>query len=569
MNKNILEILAFLYGPEQAGAVADRLEEMANRRMGEILPPPAVPSGGLPLDETDSFLITYGDQFRGPDHPPLEYLNAFAGEFLSGRFSGVHILPFFPYTSDDGFSISDYTRVVPEWGDWEHVAALGHRFRLMSDLVLNHCSVSHSWFQAFLAGREPYTGYFITASPDEDLSMIARPRALPLLTPFETPRGVLHVWTTFSADQVDLNFASPDVLLEMLDIFLFHVSRGIGVIRLDAIAYLWKERGHRSLHHPKTHAVVRLFRAIIDRYVPWVVLLTETNVPHRENLSYLGTGSDEAHMVYQFALPPLTLDAFLRGDAGHLRRWARELPPPDGRTTYFNFLASHDGVGMLPSHGILSEEERAGLIRSVEQRGGLVSYKATPDGPIPYELNVNYFSAVAEASLPEDLRIRKFLASQGIILSLPGVPGIYVHSFLGSENWTEGVAQTGMNRTINRRKFDYPVLAEELRDPGSLRGRILRGYSRMLEVRRSCRAFHPAGGLEVLESPDEILAFIRTAPEGGERILCAVNVSSRKISWEACPVLPSRAADLISRRPVTDPGSPLLLEPWEVLWIPL
>ena len=333
--------------------------------------------------------------------------------------------------------------------------------------------------------------------------------------------------------------------------------------------------GHSSIHHPKTHLVVKLFRKIIDEFLPWVVLLTETNVPHQDNISYFGNGDDEAHMVYQFALPPLTLDAFLREDPGYLKAWASRLPQPDGRTTYFNFLASHDGVGLLPSHGILSDQERDNLIDSVKARGGLISYKATADGKIPYEMNVNYLSAVAEDSLPVDLRAKKFLASQGVILSLPGVPGVYVHSFLGSENWPEGVDETGMNRTINRRKFDYRRLTEELQEERSLRNRVVKGYTRMLEVRRREKAFHPAGGMEILDGHPQVLALVRTPPGiQGRKLLCLINFSGKSVEFPLpSPWAEGAGEDLLSGQPlpVQKSGSPAMvgLDPFDVRWIAL
>ncbi|MFO7849317.1 MAG: alpha-glucosidase C-terminal domain-containing protein, partial [Spirochaetia bacterium] len=353
-----------------------------------------------------------------------------------------------------------------------------------------------------------------------------------LLTPYESSRGTLHVWTTFSADQVVLNFVEPAVLLEMVRVLLYHIRRGIQVIRLDAIAYLWKEVGHPSIHHEKTHAVVKLFRTLLDKAAPWVVIITETNVPHEENVSYFGNYRDEAHMVYQFPLPPLTLDAFLREDASRLAGWASKLPDTGGRTTFFNFLASHDGIGLLPAHGILSREEIDGLVKAAGERGGFINYKATPEGQIPYEMNITYLDAVAEKSLNESVRARKFLASQAVMLSMQGVPGIYVHSLLGSGNYREGVEQTGQNRTINREKLNFTEVLGELSTPGSLRNRIFSGYNSMLKARKSHKAFHPSGAMEVVQIDSRILSLVRTSEDQSERIICLINVSSRVVSFE-------------------------------------
>ncbi|MFW6212279.1 MAG: alpha-amylase family glycosyl hydrolase [Spirochaetota bacterium] len=521
MSKSVHELVAFLY-PEQAEHVASRIEELCDRYREKLRAPATYKPGAIPLAASDSIMIAYGDSFHGPDGSPLSYLLRFLDEEAEGTVSGVHILPFSPYSSDDGFSVIDYREVNPDLGGWSEVEAIAEEFVLMVDLVLNHCSAKGPWFQAFLRDEEPYNRYFITVPADTDVSAVARPRAHPLLTPFETAAGTRHVWTTFSADQVDLDFANPEVLLEMLDIFLSYVERGARIVRLDAIAYLWKELGTSCLHHPKTHGVVKLMRAVVDELAPWVVIITETNVPHEQNLSYFGSGHDEAHMVYNFSLPPLTLDAFLRGDASRLTAWAQTLETGSPQTTFFNFLASHDGVGLLPTHGILSEAERDQLAAGVIGRGGRVSYKATPDGEIPYEMNINYLSAITLGSLPDVQRAQTFLAAQSIMLALAGVPGIYYHSLIGSENWQEGVEQTRHNRTINREKLDFDNLSGELNEPGSLRNLVFEGVKNMLRARASSKAFDPSAPQRVLSSDPRVFALLRM--NGDERVLALVNV---------------------------------------------
>ncbi len=581
MNERIRQLVVFLYGERKGGETFSRLQSLLDGRVDRLLPRndrvrTGGPSAGtLPLDEKDAFLITYGDQFRGESEPPLKTLKTFADRFLQGVLKGVHILPFFPYSSDDGFSIIDYREVNPDFGTWDHVGKIASAYRLAADLVLNHCSAESGWFQKYRQDDEKFRRFFINVDPDTDLSMIARPRALPLLTKFETTRGEEHVWTTFSADQVDLNFAEPAVLLEMIDILLFYIEQGAEMVRLDAIAYLWKEIGHPSIHHEKTHAVVKLFRALLDEYAPRVVLLTETNVPHEENVSYFGDGTDEAHMVYQFSLPPLIVDAFQREDITHLREWASSLTVPDKNVTFFNFCASHDGIGLLPAHGILTEEEIDAMITRVKQRGGLVSYKSTPKGDIPYELNVNYRDAVAEKELGPQLRAAKFLASQAIMLSMVGVPGIYVHSLLGSGNYDEGVQKTGMNRSINREKLDYQSVVEELELEGTLRNLIYNGFKRLLTVRGKRKAFHPTGNQTVLNAGKNLFVLLRTSLEGTDNILCIINASGKETQFDAQSTLtgtsvppPETCRDLLTGRDFRmSKGAAFPVKPYEVLWL--
>ena len=499
-----------------------------------------VEAEGFPLDESDSVLITYGDNFRGPDGTPLTYLYRFLDELCESVVSGVHILPFSPYSSDDGFSVIDYREVNPDLGTWEDIETIAAEFRLMADLVLNHCSAQGPWFQAFLRDEKPYDEYFITVDPATDLSGVVRPRALPLLHEFETAHGTEHVWTTFSRDQVDLNWESPKVLLEMLDVFLGYLARGGQIVRLDAIAYLWKEIGTPCLHHENTHRMVRLFRRAMELVDENAILITETNVPHQENISYFGAG-DEAHMVYNFSLPPLLLDAVTREDATYLQGWAGSLEDPGAGASYFNFCASHDGIGLLPTHGILGDEERTALIETVKARGGRISYKATPSGEIPYEMNVNYLSAAADPNLPAEQRAATFLATQAVMLALAGVPGIYVHSLIGSENWQEGVEQTGANRTINRRKLEYAAVEEEFDDESSLRSLVFRGYKALLEARGSDPAFNPKSPQRVVESDTRLFVLLRGPfldqpeedPEAGTEssVLCIHNLSGDLVEF--------------------------------------
>ncbi len=407
-----------------------------------------------------------------------------------GVISTVHILPFFPYSSDDGFSVIDYLAVNPDLGTWDDIARLRGDFKLMFDAVINHISAHSAWFQGFVSGDPTYRDFFITVDPTTDLSSVVRPRTLPLLTPVQTAEGVRHVWTTFSADQIDLNYANPAVLLRIVDVLLFYVAQGADLIRLDAIAYLWKRVGTPCIHLPETHAVVRLFRDILDYVAPAVALITETNVPHKENVSYFGDGTDEAQLVYQspcrrcwrILSPPVTSAPSAAGAAG--------LEKLSDQTSYFNFTASHDGIGVRPVEGILTPDEIAALVERARAHGGDVSYKTNSDGSrSPYELNINYFDMLSDPQGDEPLALqaRRFLAAQAIQLAFVGVPGIYIHSLLGSRNWYEGVTRTGILRAINREKLAYDEVEAALSDPTSLRSLVFYPYRELL-IRRAPNA---------------------------------------------------------------------------------
>jgi len=571
--------LTFVYGAATAeqieGDLLQRIDAFAQQH--PELRADAAPSTGR-VSERDVVLITYGDQIQEPGKAPLQTLDETLSTLAGDVINSVHILPFYPYSSDDGFSVIDYRAVDPALGDWSDIAQMGQHFRLMFDAVINHISQHSEWFQGFLRGEEPYVGYFITADPAADLSRVVRPRTLPLLTPVETSQGVKHVWTTFSPDQIDINYENPALLLEVLDVLLFYIAHGARLIRLDAIGFMWKEIGTNCLHLPQTHHLIQFMRAVLDAVAPDVLLVTETNVPHVDNISYFGDGYNEAQMVYNFTLPPLTMHAFMTGDASHLTAWASTLATPSEQTTFFNFMASHDGTGLRPLEGILPPAEMEKMAASVLAHGGLVSYKNNSDGAqSPYELNIVYFDALSDpnADEPQSLQVDRFIASQAILLSLIGVPGIYVHSLFGSRNWNEGVAQTGRSRTINRRKFQRAELEAELADPDSIPHQVFQRYHQLLQARVNEPAFHPNGGQQVIDLHPALFSFIRSAPDGLSRVLCVHNVSGDeaqiKVDLKALGLpADSRMTDLVSGEAHgTDERGWLrdVVGPYSVLWL--
>ena len=560
MNK-LLDHLIFLYGKDKAPQLYERAQKLMDGYRARVV----LRDGEL--SERDSILITYGDQVQSPNEKPLQTLGKFCGQYLAGVINGIHILPFYPWTSDDGFSVVDYRKVDKNLGEWEDISSMQSHFRLMFDGVINHISAQSEWFKGFLQDNPHYRDYFITVDGSPDLSQVVRPRALPLLTIFNTPSGEKQVWTTFSDDQIDLNFKNPDVLLETLDILLMYIEHGATFIRLDAIAYLWKEIGTTCIHLPQTHHVIQFLRAALDDVTPHVHLITETNVPHADNISYFGDGINEAQLVYNFALPPLTLHTFHTGDASVLSNWAKSLTLPSDRTTFFNFLASHDGIGLNPARGILSNEEIDSLVNKTLEHGGLISYKHNSDGShSPYEMNINYFDALSNPYGHEtlELQINRFIAAQAIMLSLLGMPGVYFHSLFGSRGWMRGVKQTSRNRTINREKCQLDELQNELADSNSLRSMVFAHYSQLLLVRRNSSAFHPHGMQNVLDIHSSIFAIERVSPNKKAHVLCLHNVSAQEITFSTDYEL---ATDLFTGQEIQ--ASKITLEPYQVLWVSL
>ncbi len=553
-------------------------EDLATRLATEIfdlIQDTLCPSGQENLkkwNHNNVLLITYGDSVIDGQRPPLEVLAEFLEKYLEGTVTGVHILPFFPYSSDDGFAIIDYLQVNPELGSWEQVKRIAQHFNLMVDLVINHVSSQHEWFQQFKAGELPGRHYFVTGDPSEDLSEVVRPRSSPLLTPVETAEGVRHVWTTFSADQVDVDFKNPDVLIEYVKIIVAYVQAGARYIRLDAVGFLWKKQGTNCMHLPETHAMVRLFREILQMIDPGIALITETNVPNRENLSYFGN-RNEAHMIYNFSLPPLLLNALLQGRSDHLKTWMMSMPPAPIGCAYFNFTASHDGIGMRPAEGLLTEDEYAQLIDTMRKNGGKISMRTRPDGSqSPYEINISLFDALKGTVKGEDQwQVERFLCSQTIMMALEGIPAFYIHSLLATHNYAEGVEKTGHNRTINRYKWDLNTLEVALADPATPHAKVLKELTRLIKIRRQQTAFHPNATQYTLHPLNRALfAFWRQSLTRDQSIFSVHNLSDepQELRFSDLNLVSTDDwFDLISGDKFADLDTVYILKPYQSVWI--
>ena len=531
-------LLSHLYGPrasEVQRRLGQHIEHFRNTSQTPAITENTAPEGdNAPTwSEKDQWVISYGDSIVAEETPPLAVLNEFLQRYLGERISGVHVLPFFPWSSDDGFSVIHYREVNPELGDWQHIRELANHYDVMGDLVLNHVSRESLWFVDYLTGSLPGRDYFIEIDPETDVSDVVRPRSSPLLVPISTRRGTRHVCATFSEDQIDLNFENPDVLLEFVGILLFYLQQGVRIIRLDAVAFLWKRLGTPCIHLPETHTVVRLLRAIVDEIAPGTLIITETNVPHAENISYFGlerlaNGSpDEAHMVYQFALPPLLLHTLTRGEATTLQTWLASLPILPRHCTYLNFTASHDGIGVRPLEGLLPDHERDALLELMHRFGGFVSMRSNPDGSdSPYEINITWFEAMRGTRRgPDPWQIARFLCSQAIMLTLQGIPALYIHTLTGTLNDVEGVERSGRLRSINRRRWQRDELALLLESPSTPTHDVFHALSRLLELRRTEPCFHPNATQRVLTTPPEVLAIERGPLSDGRRLLALFNVT--------------------------------------------
>lgn len=560
LSENVRRHLRVLYGEDAEELTAELEREAAAFRAAH--PRPAL-APERRLTRSDALLIAYPDQVRAAAEPPLRTLGRLLRGPLAGTVSGVHLLPFYPASSDDGFSVIDYDSVDPAYGDWADVEALARDHRLMFDAVINHASARSAYLGGFLGLDPSYAGFFRDVSDEDDLSAVVRPRTTPLATPFTDAAGrTRRLWTTFSADQVDLDYRTPAVLLEAARVLLHYVARGASLLRLDAVTYLWKEPGTSCANLPGTHALVKVLRGVLEAAAPWVTLLTETNVPHEENVAYFGNGHDEAQLVYNFALPPLVLHASLSQDASALREWAAGLATPSDETSFFNVLATHDGIGLRPVEGLLDGEALELLVCAARERGGSVSSRSTDGGERPYELNVAAYDALTPADEPLETSVARFATAHAVMLALAGVPGLYAHSLLGSRGAPHEVARTGRPRSINREKLDDKALRAELAEPAGRRGRVLAELRTLLSARREHPAFEPSAPQEVLAASGGVLAIRRGADD--RSVWCLHNLSGEPAPWRGRA--PRRARDLLGAG-TFQPAEGLTLRPWQTLWL--
>ncbi|MDP0490875.1 MAG: alpha-amylase family glycosyl hydrolase [Verrucomicrobiota bacterium JB023] len=566
IHQRLTSLVSEIYQDQDASALTDQICEAAG--LGHDVTPS--PANINKWSENDVFLITYGDSIIREGESPLATLQSFISLHLADTVSGVHILPFCPFTSDDGFSVVDYKMVNPQLGDWKDIQAISSEKTFMIDVVLNHCSASSVWFQNFLNNKSPGADYFITEDPAADLSEVVRPRATPLLREVETSDGTKHVWCTFSHDQVDLNFANPEVLLEFVRILREYVQHGASYFRLDAVAYLWKEIGTPCIHHEKTHTVIKLLRLILEKMEPAAVLVTETNVPNEENLTYFGN-NNEAHLIYNFSLPPLLLHALLSGQSRYLKQWMMSMPPARPGRAYFNFIASHDGIGVRPAEGVLDDAELEGMLETLLKFGGQISTRSIAGTEKPYEMNISLFDALQGTlkGTKDDFQEARFLCAHTILLALEGIPAFYIHSILATPNDQKLFAETGRKRSINRHRWQADELEVALSSETS-HARVLSALKYLIEIRRRQPAFHPNATQYTLHYGEALFAFWRESLDRTQNIFAIHNVTCEEQEVPLVELNLTRIEDwrdLITNTPLVPGQTTWKLGPYESLWL--
>ena len=520
--------------------------------------------------EKTAVLITYANSITTTNNmSPLSSLEKFVSSKCQKFIDTVHILPFFPSSSDDGFAVKDYYNVDDEFGDWKDIINISKSFRVMADVVINHGSSDGVWFKNFIKGEGRGHDYFLSFDNTFDITEVVRPRTSPLLNTFDTHDGTRYLWCTFSKDQVDYNFNNPKVINEFVEIILYYLKMGITIFRFDAVAFLWKRIGTSCMNLEKTHEIIRLFRTIIDYLSPYTVLVTETNTPAAENVSYFGNGN-EAHWIYNFSLPPILIYSVLIGNASYLEKLTMSMPPSQIGTSYLNFIASHDGIGLRPVETFLTKIEVERFTQLMENNGGKITYRSTnTDVDEPYEINISLFDAMKETfSKEKKLFIERYICIHTIMMSLEGVPAFYIHSLFGTENDYALYQKTGHNRSLNRGKIDYNKINTE--STNTKESKIYNKLRELLLLRRNQAAFHPNALQFTLHLGNELYGIWRQSIDKTQSIFCITNITEEIVILSLLDINLDDADkwhDLITQEAVEDNISNIELKPYQTVWL--
>ena len=520
--------------------------------------------------QKNSFLITYADSIKSENDSPLLVLNQFLQKYIDS-IDSIHILPFMPSSSDSGFSVINYYKIDEKFGNWKDLNLISKNKNIMIDIVLNHASRSSKWFANFLKGSGQGHDFFKVVKDWNGIAQIERPRSSKLFQKIRTDDGVKKVWCTFSHDQIDLDFSKPAVLLEFLKIIKFYIKKNIKIFRLDAVAFLWKKQNTSCINLPETHYIIKLIRFVSTLIDKNTIIITETNIPSKENLSYFGN-NDEAHWIYNFTLSPLILFTLLGGNCSQLRKWSMTMPPAQEGNAYFNFLASHDGIGLRPVEGKLDSTELYKLIDKMRESGGRISYKTSQWGEeIPYEINITYLDSLKSTfNGDESFQIKRFICAHTIMLAMEGIPAIYIHSFLGTENDYNAIAAGGENRSINRFIWNKKDIYKILEDKNSNNFYIMSKLNNLLKIRSKQPAFHPNATQFTLNLGDEVFGLWGQDKKRKQSIFSISNVTSKsvRLSLQKINLIETEEwIDLISGNKLVNIDDDILLKPYQSYWI--
>ncbi len=482
----------------------------------------------LTISEKTSLVICYGDNINSNQKNSIQVFQNFFKKNLKKYFNAIHFLPFYPSSSDSGFAVKDHYKIEKRIGSWSDIKKISKSSHVMADIVINHSSARGLWFKNFLKKKRPGKDYFLTVNSKFNTSKVVRPRDHKLLKKIDIFGKSDFLWRTFSADQIDLDFKNPSVLLRFIKIMVHLVSNGVTIFRLDAIAYLWKKNGTNCINLKQTHEIVKLLRLISNLLNVETIIITETNLPEKENLSYFGK-NDEANWIYNFSLPPLLIHAFLFENSSYLNKWSKKLPNAKFQNSYLNFIASHDGIGMRPTEGILNERSLNNFLKRLKKNGSKFSYRKVQNkSKKVYEANITVFDALKKSDTDPNGKffLERYIAAHAIMISFEGIPAIYFNSLFGKANDEAKYVITGNNRDVNRYKWSHKNISKKLSDKTSKQSIFYQNLGRLLEIKRKQKAFNPYAKRLNINLGSKLFCFKRISLDKKQIIISITNCSS-------------------------------------------
>ena len=520
------------------------------------------------ISEKTTLVICYGDSVYSEKKKSIRVFQSFFQKKLKNFFNTIHFLPFYPSSSDSGFAVKDHFKVENKLGNWGDVKNVSKLSNVMADIVINHSSARGVWFKNFLKKKEPGKDYFLIVDSKFNTSKVVRPRDHKLLKKIKIFKKSDYLWRTFSPDQIDLNFKNPSVLIQFIKIMIHLINNGVTIFRLDAIAYLWKENGTQCVNLQQTHEIIKLFRDIINLLNVQTTIVTETNLPEKENLSYFGN-NDEANWIYNFSLPPLLIHAFLFENSSFLNKWSKNLPNSKNNNCYLNFIASHDGIGIRPTEGLLNEKTLNSFLKRLKKNGSKFSYRKVQNkNKKIYEANITIFDALKKSDFDQkgEFYLERYISAHAIMIAFEGIPAMYFNSMFGTSNDEAKFVITGNNRDVNRYRWNLKNISNKLKINNTKQSIFYNKLCNLLNIRRKQKAFHPNAQRINLNFGSKIYGFKRISKDKKQTIICITNLSSKsqktRINKKS-----EKIKNLLNSKIKLENKKFLVLKPFETVWL--
>ena len=520
------------------------------------------------VSEKTTMVICYGDSIYSKNKKNLKTFQAFFNKKLKKFIDTIHFLPFYPSSSDSGFAVKDHYKIDSKFGNWLNIKHFSSKAHIMADIVINHASARGLWFKNFLKEKKPGKDYFLLVNSKFNTSKVVRPRDHKLLKEINIFKKKEYLWRTFSDDQIDLNFYNPKVLLRFIKIMLNLIKNGVTIFRLDAIAYLWKKSGTKCINLKQTHEIVKVLRIVSDSLSIKSIIVTETNLPEKENLSYFGN-NDESNWIYNFTLPPLLIYSLLFENGSCLNAWCKKLPQTKKGNSYLNFIASHDGIGMRPLEGIINNPSIKKLLLRLKKNGSKFSYrKVNNNKKKVYESNITVFDAlkVSDKDKKGLYNFQRYIAAHAIMFSFEGVPAIYFNSLFGKSNDEARYVITGNNRDVNRFKWNELNILKKIKSNSSKEYYIFETLKYLLKIRKNQKAFHPNAHRTNINIGNNFFCIKRVSLDKKQTILCITNLTS-KLQNAKINKKYNKFKNLIDSNVKTKILNSINLKPFETIWL--